>query len=158
MCLRVVAGLVFRRLSHIHDPVAEYSSKYLGFALWRKEFDNFRGQSVITYFCVDKLSESQISLLDELSLAITSIFDELCGEFTFSWILWNWFRSWKCDSGIRLSSTKLFSKGDSIQHTCNVYIWFIYLLFSEKKNSKLRIFCSYYTNYELPWPALVSDQ
>ena len=36
-----------------------------------------RGQSVITYFCVDKLSESQISLLDELSSAATLIFDEL---------------------------------------------------------------------------------
>ena len=29
------------------------------------------GQSVITYFCVDKLSELQISLVGELSSAIT---------------------------------------------------------------------------------------
>ena len=39
-----------------------------------------RGQSVITYFCVDKLSESQISLLDELSSAIRLILMSCVGN------------------------------------------------------------------------------
>lgn len=34
--------------------------------------------------CVDKLSESQISLVGELTSAIALIFDEMCGIFTFS--------------------------------------------------------------------------
>ena len=27
-------------LSHVHDPVAESASKFFGFALWHKEFDD----------------------------------------------------------------------------------------------------------------------
>ena len=33
------------------------------------------GQSVITHFCVDKLSKLQISLVGELSLAIFGVMD-----------------------------------------------------------------------------------
>ena len=29
-------------LSHVHDPVADSASKYFGFALWHKEFDDLR--------------------------------------------------------------------------------------------------------------------
>ena len=57
-------------------------------------------------------------------------FDETRGEFTFSWNLWNWFRSWT-RGWIRFSTKIFFSARDSIQYTCNVKIWFIYLLFSE---------------------------
>ena len=39
-----------------------------------------RGQSVITYFRVDKLSELQISLVGELSLAITLILTRRAGN------------------------------------------------------------------------------
>ena len=38
------------------------------------------GQSVITYFCVDKLSELQISLVGELSSAITLILMRRAGN------------------------------------------------------------------------------
>ena len=43
------------------------------------------GQSVITHFCVDKLSKLQISLVGELTSAITLILRRLTHfEFTFS--------------------------------------------------------------------------
>lgn len=53
---------------------------------WLLSLDRGR-QSVIIYFFVDKLSEFQISLVGELNAAISSIFDAMCGEFTFSWNL-----------------------------------------------------------------------
>ena len=39
-----------------------------------------RGQSVITHFCVDKLSELQISLVGELTSAIFTDFDDTRGN------------------------------------------------------------------------------
>ena len=86
-------------------------------------------QLVITYLCVDKLSELQISLVGELSSAITLILMRRAGNSHSA-------ETPKTDSGhgrdwIRLSTKKLFSRGDSIRYTCNVNIWFLYLLFSE---------------------------
>ena len=46
---------------------------------------------------------------------------DFCGEFTFSWNLWNWFRSWTRD-WIRFSSKKLFSRRTwlySLRYTCS---------------------------------------
>ena len=40
--------------------------------------------SLLGFFCEDKLSELQISVVGELSSAISLIFDEMCREFTFS--------------------------------------------------------------------------
>ena len=87
------------------------------------------GQSVIIYFCVNKLSELQISLIGELSSAIRLILMRCAGN-SHSAETWNWFWSLTRD-WIRLSIKKLFSSSYSIQHTCNVRIWFIYLLFSK---------------------------
>ena len=80
-------------------------------------------RAVSHHFSVDKLSELQISLVGELSSPITLIFDEMCGELHSA-------ETSETDSGhgsrkrdwIRLSSKKLFSRRDSIQHTCNAYI------------------------------------
>ena len=68
-------------------------SLHLGFLHWNKEsagsdeqsyllaaFSCRGGQSVITYFCVDKLSELQISLVGELSSAITLILMRRAGN------------------------------------------------------------------------------
>ena len=73
-------------------------SLYLGFLRWikgcvgldeqlliRKSFAGcsllpVEGTSVITYFCVDKLSELQISLVGELSSAITLILMRRAGN------------------------------------------------------------------------------
>ena len=52
-------------------------------------------QSGITFFCEDKFSELQISVVGELSSVISLIFDEMCGEFTFSWNFGSWFRIMK---------------------------------------------------------------
>ena len=87
------------------------------------------GQSVITHFCVDKLSELQISLVDELAYFGHYIdFDETRGEFTFSWNLLNWFQLWTRD-WIRFSTKKLFLRRDSIQNTCNVNMIHLLTLF-----------------------------
>ena len=79
------------------------------------------GQSVVSHFCVDKLRELQISFVGELTSAITLILMRRAGN-SHSGRLADW---------IRFSTKKLFSKRDSFQYTCNITIWFIYLLFSE---------------------------
>ena len=87
-------------------------------------------QLVITYLCVDKLSELQISLVGELSSAITLILMRRAGNS-------HSVETSESDSGygrsdwIRFSTKKLFSRRDSIRYTCNVKIWSIYLLFSK---------------------------
>ena len=147
------------------EPYAVFT--FVGFLHWIKESGSLQshslaafscrgGQSVITYFCVDKLSELQISLVGELTSAIILILS-FCGEFTFSWNLWNWFRSWTRD-WIRFSTKRLFSRRAwlySRQYTYNAKIWFIYLLFFWNNFLKLTFFLVIW-NCELP--VLLSDQ
>ena len=114
-------------------------SVHLGFLHWIKDSVGLHDQRLFTksfagcfvlplegsrhHFSVDKLSEFQISLVGEPSSPITLIFDEMCGELHSA-------ETSVTDSGhesrkrdwIRLSSKKLFSRRDSIQHTCNAYI------------------------------------
>ena len=87
------------------------------------------GQSIITHFCIDKLSELQITLVGELTSAITLILMRRAGnshsaetsetDFGHGRVYW-----------MRFSTKKLFSRRDYSINTCNVK-WFIYLLFSE---------------------------
>ena len=86
------------------------------------------GQPVITYFCVDKLSELQISLVGELSSAITLILMRRAWNSHSAETSETDFCHGRAD-WLRLSTNKLFSRGDSTQHTWNVKIRFIYLLF-----------------------------
>ena len=79
-------------------------------------------QLVITYLCADKLSELQISLVGELSSVITLILIRRAGNSHSA-------ETSKTNSGhgcvhdwIRLSTKKLFSRGESIQYTCNANI------------------------------------
>ena len=72
------------------------------------------GQSVITLFCVVKLSELQRSLFGEFTSVITLILMRRAGN---SHSVESWTRGW-----IRFSTTILFSTRDSIQYTCNVKI------------------------------------
>ena len=85
------------------------------------------GQSVITHFCVDKLSELQIYLVGELTSAITLILMRRIHIQLKPLKLIPVMDAWL----VRFSTKKLFSRRDSIQYTCNVKIWFTYLLFSE---------------------------
>ena len=45
---------------------------------------------------------------------------EMCGEFTFSWNFGNWIRIMEARYKV-ISSKKLFSRGESLQHTSNVF-------------------------------------
>ena len=81
----------------------------------------------ITFFCEDKLNELQISVVGELSSAISLIFDEMCGEFTFSWNFGSWFRIMKARYK-DVQQEIVFEGWESIQHTSNVYIWFFFNL------------------------------
>ena len=88
-------------------------------------------QSVITYFCVDKYSDSGVTNLSlfhcssgELDSAIASIFDGMYGEFTFSW---NWFWITKArykvvQQEVSLHQDSVESKQPHVMHSSAVMV------------------------------------